>query len=841
MADLASALALRPNAVLVAPPGSGKTTRVPPALLESGLAGGEGGGRILVLQPRRVAARLAAKRIAWERGENLGGIVGYRTRFEGRVSQQTRIEIITEGLLLRRLQADPFIEGVAAVVLDEFHERSLNLDLSLALLREVQGAGRDDLRIVVMSATLDPDPVVEFLGGADSCSLFRSEGRTFPVTLEFDPRPTGRRLDERVASAVRSGLKGSDRGHSLVFLPSVAEIERVRGLLEQGELPKGVVVLPLHGSLPPAQQDAALAPSAVRKVVLATNIAETSVTLDGVTRVIDSGLAVVPRFDPSCGATSLGRERIARDSADQRAGRAGRTGPGVCHRMWTASEDAGLARATLPAIRRSDLTSALLQLASWGTKPEAFGWFETPPIGSLEAAMELLSQLGAMHDGRLMPLGVALAALPTHPRMGRVLLAAADLGVLATAATAVALCEGRELLHRDVRTPPGEDDLEFRLRLVAESEAARRPIRGVRGSALSELRRVRDQLMRVVESADPSAAWGLPDVAPLTSAAPPLLRALAAGFPDRIGLLRPGAAERYQLASGQGARLGTGSGSTGQRVVLALALDAGRASGRRESWIRLAASLDPAWVSLEEADELVFDESAEAVVGRRVWRYRALIFRSQPPQSPVAPARQGAVLAQAAGRLALDELLTIDAESEALLGRVATLAGLRPELGLPDLQSLAPLLPSLCAGRRSFAQLRKAALKPAILELLSWDQRRALDDDLPERIEVPSGRFVRLQYSRSGDPPVLAARIQQLFGMKETPRLAGGRLPVLVHLLAPNGRPAQVTMDLASFWASTWQEVRKDLRGRYPKHSWPEDPSEAVAEDRPRRKARKPR
>jgi len=808
------------NAVVVAPPGSGKTTRVPPALLDVV------DGTVVVLQPRRVAARMAAQRIAQERGGRVGGEVGYRTRFERKVSSETRIEFVTEGLLLRRLQADPFLEGVGAVVLDELHERSLDIDLALALLREVQQEARDDLRLVVMSATLDPGPVQSFLGGEQGCDVVLAEGRAFPVELDWLPRESTRRIEEQVASAVRRVLAEEARGHVLVFLPSVRTIAAARRGLLDGDLPGDVRVFALHGSLPPKEQDAALAPwEGGRKVVLATNVAETSVTFDGVRTVIDAGLAVVARFDAATGVTRLERERIARDSADQRAGRAGRTGPGRCLRLWTEREDAALASASAPEVRRADLASACLQLLAWGDEPAEFGWFERPPPGALDRAERLLRSLGAWDDAGLTTVGRQLAALPVHPRLGRVLLEARRRDVLASAATAAALTEGRDVVRRQ-QGYPDEDDLMFRLRLVAEAELA-----GGGGAAMAEVRRVRDQLIRAAERLeDGGAGAGVAD-----GDAPALVQALLAGFPDRVGLRR-GNGDRYLLASGQGARLSSDSACRGSKLVLALALDGGRRGQRSEAWIRMAVVLEPDWLGAEEVDELVFDADREAVVARRVRRLGVLVLDERPSHAARDPLEQARLLEEAAR--GVDGLLTLDKDAESMLGRVDTLRRLRPELELPDLSSLDALLPVLCADRRSFAELRRAPVAPAVEAVLSWEQRKALDAEVPPRMRVPSGSTVRVQYSRDGAPPVLAARIQQLFGMMETPTVGRGRLPMRVHLLAPNGRPAQVTQDLASFWTNTWPEVRKDLRGRYPKHAWPEDPTTAIPEDRPRRRRR---
>lgn len=821
---LLAQLARRPCAVVVAPPGSGKTTRVPPALLSMGP------GKVLVLQPRRVAARLAARRLAEERGERVGGVVGYRTRFERRVGPTTRLEVLTEGLLLRRLQADPFLEGVAAVVLDEFHERSLDIDLALALLREVQQDARPGLLLVVMSATLDPSPVASFLGGEERCSVFQVAGRRFPVEQTFDPRPSKLWLSDRVAAAVRQELAvQTEPGHVLVFLPGVGEIEAARRCLRDDRerpLPTDVSLHALHGSLPARDQDAALAPERRRKVVLATNIAETSITLEGVRSVVDTGLAKVPRFDLGTGVERLELQRIPRSSADQRAGRAGRTGPGRCRRLWTESEDRQLVPAHVPAVRRVDLAPVFLQLAAWGAEPSTFRWFERPSADALSAAASLLTRLGAVDESGITPRGRALATLPLHPRLGSLLLAGAQAGVLASAATVAALLASRDIVRRQLQDELEDDDIALRLRLVALRELGERLPRSVDGGAIDEVRRVRDQLVRAAER----LAWE--DSAPKTGAHP-LTAALLQAFPDRVALRRAGG-ERFLLASGTGCRLSPHSLARAE-LLLALSLGVGPRGG--EAQIRLALPLRREWLDAEDATELAFDQDREAVAQRRVRRYGALVLDERPVEGKADPAAVAECLERAARRHGAERLLEFDRDASELLGRIATLRPLFPELDLPDPGDANALLPALCAGRRSFAQLRKANVHHALRSMLSWKHRAALDELAPERIRVPSGSKIRLRYDPQGaEPPVLAARIQQLFGMNATPRIARGRLGVLVHLLAPNNRPAQVTSDLASFWVNTYPAVRKDLRGRYPKHSWPEDPASATPEDRPRRR-----
>ena len=786
------------QAVVVAPPGSGKTTRVPCAVLDSGLVGA---GVVLVLQPRRVAARLAARRVAWERGVQLGGEVGYQVRFERRVGPATRVAFLTEGLLLRRLQADPFLEGVGCVVLDELHERSLHVDLALALLREVRAEARPDLLLLAMSATLDAAPVVEFLGGAEACPVVRSHGRLHPVEHRYLDQPDDHPLALRCARGVRRALAARPDGHVLAFLPGAPEIERTARAL--GDLP-GILVLPLHGRLSAADQDRALAPSAGRKVVLATNIAQTSVTLDGVGAVVDCGLVKQPRLDPALGLERLELVRIAADAAEQRAGRAGRTGPGLAIRLWTRAEQRLLAPATEPEIARCDLAPTALALGAWGADPGRFGWFAPPPEAAWQAAQALLRELGALDGaGRITGMGRRMEALGVHPRLARVVVEGHRDGRLAEAAAlAAAASEERG----------GEE----RLRSLLEREA-----RGALGPVPSA-------------AADPdqerAAAW------------------LLAGFPDRVGLQRGPGSLRYRLVGGRGAVLEEGCEAEGAPLILAVTMRAARRGERAEHRITRALALESRQLALEQVDELGFDAEREAVVARRLTRYRDLVLQDIPALAPPEPQRVAQLLALQA-QAHPERALRLSEEAAALLDRLRFLAHHLPELAWPRLDDLGSLLPDLCMGRRSFADLRGLDWSRELKSRLTGPQLAALEREAPERLPVPSGSTVPLRYPDTGglveggwargaeaEPPVLAARIQQLFGMRQTPRVARGRVVLLVHLLAPNQRPAQVTRDLESFWRTTYHEVRKDLRGRYPKHSWPEDPTVAVPEDRPRRR-----
>lgn len=843
---LIEALRTSGAAVLLAPPGAGKTTRVPPAILDAGLADSAAfpNGRVLVLQPRRVAARAAARRIAAERGGTVGGEIGYRVRFEDRTGPDTRIELLTEGLLTRRLQSDPFLEGVGCVIFDEFHERSLHADLGLALLREVRRDVRPDLRLVVMSATLDPGPIALWL----DAPVIRAEGRAFPVEIRYAPLPDDRPLAVRVAAAIRAALAadaaddpgGDPGGDVLVFLPGVGEIERTTEALGTLTGPLAAEVIPLHGRLSPEAQDRALAPHSGRRVVLATNIAETSITLDGVTTVIDTGLARAPRFDPAIGLERLERVRISRASADQRAGRAGRTRPGRCHRLWTESENRGLLPYDAPEITRVDLTRAVLDVRAWGVDPRTFGWFEPPPRAAIDAAEQLLRSLGALDDRGVTPLGETLLALPVHPRLGRVIIAGHAQRALHAAATAAALAA-----ERDIFTDPpaltADSDLEVRIDALRAADRGRPP-RGIDRRALAEVRDVRDQLVRVATATlgpardhgrdhgrDQSRDHGRdharthPDTDPAT-----LARLLLTGFPDRVALRRAPRSDRFKLASGAGARLAETSAVRDAPLIIAVTLRGARRGERTEHHIDVATALDPAWLPVTEAITTRFDPTREAVIQTRTRRYLALVLDEAPAGDAADPEAITDALAHA---VAADPRAALqwpdDPATTAYLHRLRWLAQTRPALNLPTWPELEPHAPpspfirALCAGRKSFAELRRIALVPLLDGHLPHPARQTLAREAPPRLTLPDGTQAAIEYT-PGQPPVLATRFERLFGLADTPTIAG--IPVMLHLLAPNQRPVQITSDLRSFWYTTYAQVRRELRGRYPKHPWPEDP-----------------
>jgi len=824
---LAAALATAPNAVLRAPPGAGKTTRVPPFLLASGLAG----GRVVVLEPRRIAARAAARRIADERGWTVGEEVGYQVRFERRARPDTPLLVVTEGILVQMLQADPLLEGIGTLVFDEVHERSLFTDLALALARRVQAEVRPDLRLLAMSATLETAPLAAFLGGA---AVVESQGREHPVEVVRLPRRDERPLAEQVAAGVRRALAAVD-GDVLVFLPGAGEVRACETALEPLAATAGLAVVPLFGDLPAAAQDAALRPLARRKVVLATNVAETSVTVDGVAAVVDSGLVRRLQLDPGTGLDRLALGRVSRASADQRAGRAGRQGPGWALRLWTEHDERGLLPYEQPEIARVDLAWAALQLLAWGERdPAAFGWLEPPPAAALVRALDLLDWLGARAAGSLTPLGRDLARLPLHPRLARLLLEGARSGCLAETALAAALLSERDpFRERTRRLPPGAARAASRSDLLdrVEALAGRTPRREGDPGGERRVRQVAASLAEQVERRCGAA----PPLSARADREEGLLGALLAAYPDRVARRREPGSDRALLVGGRGARLAPASAVTAEELFVAVDLDAGTqgealvrlASGVRREW------LDPARLSVDEG--VGFDAARERVTARRVERYADLVLSER--EVPADPERAAEVLAEAAAGDLGAALPLAEPAVASYLARLRWLAGVRPELDLPAFgdEELRALLPALCAGRRSFAELRSAPLLPWLEGRLDPAQRAALAREAPERIALPSGNAVRLRYEE-GRPPVLAARIQELFGLAGTPRVAGGQVPVLLHLLAPNQRPQQVTDDLAGFWARTYPQVRKELAGRYPKHAWPLDPLAAAPERRPQRR-----
>lgn len=818
--ELRAALADAGSAVLVAPPGAGKTTLVPLELL------GEpwlGGSKILLLEPRRLAARAAAGRMAELLGEpDAGGTVGYRMRLETRVGPRTRIEVVTEGVLTRMLQADPSLHGVGLVVFDEFHERSLQADLGLALTLHARALLRPQLRVLVMSATLDGEPVAALLGRAP---VVRSEGRTFAVETRWLDRPAQGWIEPHAARAVREVLS-SEEGDVLVFLPGAAEIARTREALDDVAARPDVDVHALFGMLGRDEQDRALrpAPAGRRKVVLASAIAETSLTIEGVRVVVDAGLMRVPRFDPGTGMTRLETVRVTRDSADQRRGRAGRTAPGVCVRLWTENEDRGLVPRRSPEVLDADLAPLAIELARWGAESDELSWLDPPPPAAMAQARELLQELEAL-DGRgaLTPHGGEIAELGLHPRLAHMVLRAAARGLGATACALAALLDERDVLRGSGGPPPS--DLRLRLELLARG--------GSRADA------DRGTLARVGKQA--AALRRRVGVAPDEPLDPPWAGALTAlAYPDRVGRLRQGARGRFLLRNGRGVTLDPLDPLAAEPWIVAAELDARGREGR----IHLAAPL-----SLEEiedafgsqvvvADEVGWDAGSERVVARRARRLGSLVL-GEAPLAEADPARTARALCAGvrAGGL---RPLPWDGETRRLRERLDFLHHLDPE-AWPDtseealLADLEVWLAPFLGGMRSAADLARLDLAEALLARVGWDRRGEVDRLAPSHLEVPSGSRIALDYA-DPEAPALAVRLQEVFGMTETPRVGGGRVPLTMRLLSPAHRPVQVTRDLASFWKEAYFDVRKDLRARYPKHPWPEDPLTAEPTRRTKRR-----
>ncbi|MEX2026594.1 MAG: ATP-dependent helicase HrpB [Pirellulaceae bacterium] len=829
---LVDALRTRSAIVLRAPPGAGKTTRVPPAILDAGLAEN---GKIVVLQPRRVAARATAARISHERGTRLGDEIGYQVRFESRTGPRTRIEIVTEGILLRALADNPFLEGTNVVVFDEFHERSLTSDLALGMVRQVQASVRPDLKIVVMSATLAAEPIAAYLEG---CPIVESQGRMFPVDVRHLPHLEKRPLPELVSEAVEMSMPGG-RGDCLVFLPGVGEIRQVGKRLAAWCKRQSVQLLELYGDLPAEKQDAVLEPSEERKLILATNVAETSLTIPGVTLVIDSGLARINRYDEHTGLDRLELSPISKASADQRAGRAGRTQASVCIRLWPEAAHRHRPDFDEPEIRRVDLAGAVLQLLAW-IEPdfEQFPWFEPPSTTAIAQARLLLARLDAADERGITPLGRTMGSLPVHPRLSRLLLEGKRLGHPHAVAMAAALLSDRDPFLRGPgprRRPSHASPSDVLDRLAALAAYERdhtldSDVGTLNAAAARTILRARDQLARLVERADVSTA------VERLSHDEAVLRALLAAFPDRVARRRKRADPRGVMVGGRGIRLSDQSALDAD-AELFVCVDIDAVDG--EAFVRQASAIERSWLSpehMESSVEIFFDEAIGRVSARKRTAWNGLVLEES--QAGLSGDEQMTpILAQAAADHFDRAFPEDDQDLLSLINRIRCLAEWMPSLELPllDAMALRRLLPQLCYGRRSLADVRAAPWKEAVLGLLTWPQRQALDREAPERIEVPSGSHIAIAYE-PGRPPVLAVRIQEVFGLLETPRIAGGRVPVLMHLLAPNMRVAQVTGDLASFWANTYALVRKDLRARYPKHAWPEDPFTAKAERKPRRR-----
>jgi ATP-dependent helicase HrpB len=817
--DIVASLAERPRLVLEAPPGAGKTTQVPLALLD---AAWMRGGRIIVLEPRRIAARAAAAFMAAQLGEQVGETVGYRIRFESRVGPRTRIEVVTEGILGRLIQDDPGLEGVDAIVFDEFHERHLAGDLGAALALDVQSSLRPELRLLVMSATLDGERIARWL----DAPRLSSPGRSFPVAIVHPAARPQETVEQHLTRTVLQALRDNP-GDVLAFLPGRREIERARGMLEKHD---ALEVVALHGELSLAEQQFALAPAdpGVRRVVLATNVAESSVTLPGIRAVVDAGLAREPRFDPQSGFTRLETVSISQASADQRAGRAGRVAEGTAYRLWPQSRRLEPARTA--EIEQAELSGLALELAGWGS--DDLPWLDAPPAGAMSQARELLRRLGALDaSSAITRLGRDMLALGAAPRLAAAALRAPP-ERRALVADLLALTEARSPL----RGEQGRTD-DFRQRVAALHLWRDAGPRGARAGsadigALAAIEKASSGWRRRLNLR--SAASGVPD----SHAVGDLL---VHAFPDRVARRDDGQPMRYQLANGRGARLHESSALLGEPwlVILDLRLDA------RDSLVFAAAPFDPGVLDRDHADRFVtervlrWDDERQIAEAFEERRFDALVMsRKAIPVTgdDAMPALFAAIRARGIASLPWSD------NARRLRARIGALHAWRPELNLPDvadatlLKSMETWLSPYLSGKRRLEALQPTELSEALSAMLDYEQRRALDAHAPEELKVPSGMTRRLEYGTrdddAGAPPVLAVKLQELFGLADTPRVGDGRIAVMLHLLSPAGRPIQVTQDLAGFWNRTYPEVKKELKGRYPRHPWPDDPWTAAATHR---------
>ncbi len=801
--ELTAALAARNVAVLVAPPGAGKSTRVPLVLAREPWAQAR---KIIVLEPRRLAARAAATHMAMTLGEAVGETVGYRVRFGSRISRATRIEVVTEGVFTRRVLDDPGLEGVAALLFDEFHERSLDADLGLALARDVQTGLREDLRLVVMSATLDGARVGRLLGGAP---VIESRGRAFPVETRYLGRDARAPIERQVVDAVLLAIR-ADAGSVLAFLPGAAEIRRAERALRERLVDPALDVVALHGTLDARAQDRAIAPAPPgrRKIVLATSIAETSLTIEGVRIVIDSGLARVPRYEPDVGLTRLETVRVSRAAADQRRGRAGRTEPGICYRLWDAPQTASLEAANRPEILAADLSGFVLDLAHWGVRdPATLAFLDPPPAAAMAEAKALLAELGAVDEqGRITPEGKRLRQLPLPPRLARMVVDAAAAGAAGRAADIAVVLTERGL---------GGDDVDLAHRLDAFGRD--------RSRRSSE---ARSMAKRWAETASASPAQ------PRAAAAPSVGAILALAYPDRIAKNR-GAEAGFLLANGRGARLDAAS-PLAREPFLAVAEIAGTAAQGR---ILLAAPSSLAEIEagqakrIETRAEMVFDAATASLRARRLRRLGALTLNEQP--MAIVPDEDSArLLAQGIARLGIDRLPWTKALRQwrdrvmflrRAEGQQADSDNEWPDLSDAALAAANDWLVGLVSAKRALAEITSQELGEALAGLLPWNLRRRLEVEAPTHFTAPSGSTMPIDYEAEAGPR-LAIRVQELFGLDRHPAVAAGRAPLVLELLSPAQRPVQVTRDLPSFWRGSYASVKAEMKGRYPRHPWPDDP-----------------
>ncbi|GIP27245.1 ATP-dependent helicase HrpB [Paenibacillus sp. J23TS9] len=808
------------SAVLIAEPGAGKTTQVPLAFLNESWLHGR---KIIMLEPRRLAARAAAEYMSKMLGEQTGETVGYRVRMDSKTGKNTRIEVVTEGILTRMLQNDPELEGVGMIIFDEFHERNLQGDVGLALALESRSVLREDLRILVMSATLEAEPVATLLGHA---SVVNCPGRQFPVETIYTPPANGQKLEQHLAAVIREAA-AAHPGDILVFLPGAGEIRRLHAELDRAVLPSGYVVRPLYGQLPQNEQDAAVRPDTEnrRKIILSTSIAETSLTIDGVRIVVDSGYMRTQLFSPRSGMPYLATSQVSRASADQRRGRAGRTAPGVAYRLWSHEVHDHLKQRNQPEILETDLTPLALELAAWGVQePKSLLWLDPPPEAAFERGRELLQRLGAINlGGMITDKGKRMAEFGMHPRLAAMMLQAVGMGMGGLAASIAALLQERDIF----RGSPKDKDADIRSRIEAISLWDQRGITSANTEETilkhiaRESRHIRKQL-------------GIKDGEAVDSEKCGLLLSFA--YPDRIGQSRGGG--KFLLTSGRGVELsGAQLLSRSSYVTVAAVDDQKGAEGK----ILLAAPLSIEDLQryhqddIEEEMIVEWDSGLSTVKARNQTSLGAIILREsqamQPPQELVAAALLTGIRTEGL------DILPWTKQAKQLRQRLQLMHMADPDWPEMTAEALLGnleewLLPYLY-GMRSRTDLQKLQLAAILEQKLGWDKKSRLDKEIPTHITVPSGSRIAVDYS---DPrqPALAVKLQEMFGLHETPRIGHGKIPLTLHLLSPAQRPVQITSDLASFWKSGYFEVRKDLKGRYPKHYWPDDPLEAIATRRTR-------
>ncbi len=836
LAEICDRVIDNPITIVEAPPGSGKTTRVAPTLMNLPMFAQ---GKMYLLQPRRIAAKSVAERIAWEQGSRLGQRIGYQVRFDSQVSSDTQLIVATEGILLRRLQEDAALSNTQVVLFDEFHERSLDSDLLLGMLRRVQQALRDDLKIVIMSATIDARWIQSQLGGAP---VVRVESPNFPVTIRYCVAKPEENMVDRMIETIRDAAD-QQNGDILAFLPGMGEIQRCYHALTQSRLSKDCEVMQLFGGMPLEEQAKAIESSSNRRIVLSTNVAETSLTIEGIRIVVDSGLARVMRFSPDVGLDRLSLENISQASATQRAGRAGRVAPGMCYRLWSEASERARSPFLEPEIRRVDIVSAVLQLYAWGEgDSQDFPWLEQPRPDSVSKAKSLLIQLGAIQDGKITAIGKAMSRLPTHPRLARIVIASFEAGCLDRICMLAAMLAERDPFdRREQRSQPLQKgsmqthsakrwDSDCVERLIAmehflEGGPSETPFGALHRNGVRSLINAAQQLQDQCTSA--LKGTRILRERQRTDQPESIMKAMLFGYPDRVAKRRSVGKPQGLMVGGKGVVISPQSGVTESDLFLCIELDAGAG----DALVRQASRIDQDWLPREQVtthDELFFHPSQKQVVARRQVRWLDLVLNETP--TAISNSEQCAAILYQVAIKNWEQAFPVDDERvQGLVDRVNCLRQWLPSLELPELGGtfLQDIALELCKNRRSLNELREAPWIDWIQSRFTSSQWQAIEKEAPAKIQVPSGSWIKIQYA-IGKPPTMAVKIQEVFSMKATPRIAMGRVPVLLHLLSPNMRPQQITDDLASFWANGYPIVKKELKRRYPKHSWPDDPTTAA-------------